>query len=123
MFAPIDLSSDSSRASRHRPYRTVPAEDDDLVLLLAFVRLLPFNDRGGGDDATSFLKRILPELRSLNAFRTGVEEETVGQFESPTHEFDMPLAVLVDGDHGLYRPRRNIILGIEIEFFETGSHI
>ncbi|WP_157466995.1 hypothetical protein [Edaphobacter aggregans] len=49
---------------------------------------------------------------------SGIEEKTVRQFESPPHEFDPPFAVLGSGNYGLYRPRRNIVLGSEIEFFE-----
>jgi len=40
----------------------------------AFVRLLPFKDGIGRDDAAAFLKRVFPKLRVLNAFRAGIEK-------------------------------------------------
>jgi hypothetical protein len=68
-------------------------------------------------------KASFQNFRGLDAFGSRIEEKTVGQLESPPHEFELAFAVLIDGDDRLYGTGRNIVIRAEVEFVQTGSYL
>src|SRR6202041_3909572 len=48
---------------------------------------------------------------------------TVWQLKPPTHEFELAVAVLIEGDDRLHGTGRNIVIRAEVEFIQTGSYL